>query len=263
MTGRKNKLVIFSILSVIIVTAIAAVLILSKGREKPVKILYTYVPKTKIAIVIDDIGYSQRNLSRLYGIKEPLTLSILPNAPYSNKIAQEAPQNGYEVILHLPLEPCDKTGALEADTICTEMSEAEVLDKLAKCFSSVPTLKGVSNHMGSEATADKKVMSVIFRELKKRKLFFLDSFVTENSICEAEAQHRGIKFIKRDIFLDNTPDARYIKNQLNVLIEEAKRKGYAVGIGHDRQITIEVLAAEMPKLAAQDIEFVFVSELAR
>ena len=44
----------------------------------------------KIAIVLDDFGYNADNLDVLFAINSPLTVSVLPNLPYSRRIAEEA-----------------------------------------------------------------------------------------------------------------------------------------------------------------------------
>jgi polysaccharide deacetylase 2 family uncharacterized protein YibQ len=43
----------------------------------------------------------------------------------------------------------------------------------------------------------------------------------------------------------------------------ADEKGWAIGIGHDRRNTLEVLKEEMPKLEKEGYKFVYVSELVK
>ncbi|OGW85044.1 MAG: hypothetical protein A2987_06020, partial [Omnitrophica bacterium RIFCSPLOWO2_01_FULL_45_10] len=128
----------------------------------------------RVAIVMDDFGYNMNNVDSLFEIGEPVTLSILPNLTYSRKIANFAKSKGYETILHLPLESHRKDVKEEIDTIRSGMSETEVTSMLDREIASVPGLSGVSNHMGSKATEDMGLMTTIFKELRKRKLYFLD-----------------------------------------------------------------------------------------
>ena len=94
-------------------------------------------------------------------------------------------------------------------------------------------------------------------------MFFLDSFVTANSVAKQIAEKKQIKFVQRDVFLDNSLDPGYIRQQISLLKQKARLKGQAVGIGHDRKITLEILKEEMPKMEKEGYKFVFVSELAR
>lgn len=221
------------------------------------------VAKGKIAIVLDDWGYNLNNLDFIEDIEYPLSISVLPNLAYSQTVARKVKQENKELILHLPLEPESKKGyiGLEKDTITTQMKESQIKDILLKALDNFPEVKGVSNHMGSKATQCRRTMGIIFGELKKRNLYFLDSLVSPNSVCSDIARGRGTKFTKRDIFLDNQNDPAYIKGQLEELKEISSLQGYAVGIGHDRKNTLLVLAEQMPEIEREGYEFVFISQV--
>lgn len=216
--------------------------------------------KGRIAIVIDDWGYHLDTLALLDNLKYPMTMAVLPRLHYSQAVAEGLHQRGFEIILHLPLEPHEKI-RLEQDTIMTGFSAEKIKSILDKDLDNIRYVKGVSNHMGSAATENGSTMEVIFRDLKSRQLYFLDSLASSKSICSELAQDIGIAFVKRDIFLDNKSDADYIKGQVYKLKMKAKFSGKAIGIGHDRKKTLEVLKEAMPQLAAEGYKFVFVSDL--
>ncbi len=224
-------------------------------------------PICKVGIVIDDFGYNLNNLDALFKIKLPVTLAILPNLKYSRRVLEEAKHRRYETILHMPMEP--KLGAednqikLEQKTILVKMSREEILETLRQAIESLPGIKGVSNHMGSKATSDYRVMKTVLSELKKEDLYFLDSLVTNRSLCRRVSREVEIGFAERDVFLDGNLDPEYIRNQFNRLIGIAKEKKEAVGICHDRQNTISVLKEMMPYFKKQGVKFVFLSELVR
>lgn len=218
--------------------------------------------KGKIAIVLDDWGYNLGNLLVIEQIKYPLTCSVLPNLSYSKLIAEELNGRGFQIILHLPMEPEEKY-RLEKDTLLVSMNEAEMKAIIERGLSSIVYARGVSNHMGSRASADAKTMEAIFRELKRRHLFFLDSFVSSKSVGAQTAAKIGLGFAKRDIFLDNQEEASYIKRQLYKLKHKAGLKGQAIGIGHARRKTLEVLKEVMPEIEKEGYRFVFLSELIR
>ncbi|MFA6217173.1 MAG: divergent polysaccharide deacetylase family protein [Candidatus Omnitrophota bacterium] len=216
----------------------------------------------KIAIVIDDWGYNSNNLEIAAQIPYPLTASILPNLPYSRSMSEALHSAGFEIILHLPMESHDKL-KLEKNTILTNLNEKSIADIIAQDVESLTYVKGVSNHMGSRATEDSRTMGIIFKELKKKNLYFLDSFVSSQSVCAALARKITIPFAKRDIFLDNEQNKEYIKQQLYKLKKKADKYGQAIGIGHDRRTTLLVLKEILPELQKAGYEFVFVSELVR
>ena len=232
-----------------------------RGRPGPVVVKPGLEPM--VAIVMDDFGYNTNSLAALFAIREPVTLSILPNLPYSTAIAREARATGHEVILHLPLASHRKDVREEMDTINSNMAPGAALARLDAAIASVPGLKGVSNHMGSKATEDFKLMELIFGRLKKDGLYFLDSLTSQRSACKAAAKSAGIVYARRDIFLDNSEDPEYIKKQILAMRKLAFKKGSVIAICHDRRNTVKVLREMMPELAAAGIRFVYLSELVR
>ena len=63
------------------------------------------------------------------------------------------------------------------------------------------------------------------------------------------------------IFLDNELDEEKIKAQLMKLADVSERKGIAIGIGHVKPQTLNVLAREIPILQEKGFRFEFVSRL--
>lgn len=245
------------ILSLIVILEGIFIIIISRPKRIP------KVPvaiKGKIAIVIDDWGYNLNNLPMLDQIKYPLTISVLPNLNYSRAIAEDLHKRKLEIILHLPMEPREKY-RLEKNTIMTSMDESTIRNIFNQDLADVPYVSGVSNHMGSMATDNPKTMWIIFKELKRRKLYFLDSLVSSESVCFDLAHKMHIPFAKRDIFLDNQEEPGYIKEQIYKLKTRARVYGQAIGIGHDRKITLEVLKEVMPSIEKEGYRFVFISEL--
>lgn len=233
------------------------------GKRPQEKRIAKLAKAPKIAIVMDDFGYNVNELDEIFAMKEPITFSVLPNLQFSGTVARTAHQNGYEVILHLPLESERKDVREETGTIRASMGEEGALDVLEKDIASVPYLSGVSNHMGSRATADESLMETIMSRLKRRDLYFFDSIVTDKTVCAGAAAKAGIKFGKRDVFLDNSGDTEAIKKAMTDLRRIAFRRGWAVGICHYRPNTIRVLASAMPDLAAEGVKFVYLSELVK
>lgn len=253
--GKRIAILILSL--VVIIQGIFIIISRPKKIPKvPVAI------KGKIAICIDDWGYNLNNLVLLEQLNYPLTISVLPNLNYSQPIARELHRRGFQIILHLPLEPREKF-RLEKNTIMTSMDEATIKNILKQDLDSLAYSCGVSNHMGSKVTEDSRTMGIIFRELKRRNLYFLDSLVSSDSICFDLAQKMHLGFAKRDIFLDNTEEREYIKGQIYKLKTRARVFGQTVGIGHDRRVTLEVLKEVMPEIEKEGYRFVFVSELVK
>lgn len=215
----------------------------------------------RIAIVIDDWGYSLENINFLEEITTPLNIAILPNLTYSQQIAKFAHERGKEILLHLPLEPYPEEKVLqEKYTIDSRMSNSKIRALFYKALNSVPYAKGVSNHMGSKSTEEEKLMKYLFKLFKEKRLYFLDSLVTPKSVCKTIAKEMKIKFIQRDVFLDNQRDSSYIQSQFELLIRKAKIKGKSVGVLHAHKFSLKILKDIIPDLKGK-VKFVFLSEI--
>jgi uncharacterized protein len=215
----------------------------------------------KLAIVIDDIGYNKRYADELFSIDEPVTLAILPQLAYSHFFADEGKKRGYETILHLPLEPMDSKDEPGAGEITVDMSDSQVLVMLDTNLRSVPGVVGVNNHMGSKATRDPELMSVVAKELGNRNLFFLDSMTHPKSVAHRVSTERGVPTLKRDIFLDNEDDFDSVLKQIDAAARIAKSSGQAIAIGHIRHNTLQAIKKALPRLERDGVHLVTLKEL--
>ncbi len=216
----------------------------------------------RIAIILDDWGYHQESCDALVFIKSPLAVAVLPGLEHSRDIAECAYRNGKEVILHLPLEPHRYTETYPDNYIIkTSMNDAKIVRMVDHSLDSVPYLVGVNNHMGSKATEDKRVMSIVFNRLKQRGLFFVDSFVTSKTICRDLARKMKVGFARRDVFLDNKNERVYIEEQFAILAKEAHKKGFAIAIGHDRPLTLQIVKEQVELLERQGFKIVKITDL--
>ena len=231
-----------------------------------------------IAIILDDAGYTTGGfVSKLWQIKEPLTISIIPGLRSSKETAEISHRCGFEIMLHMPMEFCSNSKITDEDVLCmadrkndspykwallSGMSEKEVARQLDGAIKDIPYLKGINNHMGSRATADKRLMALCMNKLKGKGLYFVDSVTTPKTVAYKLAKEYAIDAARRNVFLDNINDIEHVRQQMNILIATAKRNGTAVGIGHaTKASTVAVLSEMVPMLKAQGIEVVPASRL--
>lgn len=261
---RQRFLIVFLALVLIFE---AVIIFKTYVKEKPQKVeveevVVEVISKAPlVAIVLDDFGYTKENFDLLKTIGVPVTMAVLPDLSYSKEVCRFAQDNGMEVILHFPMEPAVDIGSMEKDTIMVDSDEATIKRILDSDLVSVESARGISNHMGSKATSDSRVMAIVFSELKSRDLFFLDSVTTPESVCEKVASEVGLPYARRDIFIDHDMDAEHIKKQMEKVEKVAVREGSAVAIGHDRKLTIEILTEIIPQMKERGIKFVKLSEM--
>lgn len=222
----------------------------------------TKPPLAKIAVIIDDNGYNAEDCRSLENLPYPVTISVLPHLAHTQEITACARRLNKEIMLHLPLEPYHNEQKYPDDYIIkTTMPERKVIEQFQADLKSVPYASGVNNHMGSKATENIPLMSVLFTQMKKQNLFFIDSRVTAKSICPYLAKKMDMPFAQRDIFLDNENDREYIEGQFRLLAQRARKNGYAIGIGHARPLTWQITAEQLGRLSAEGFAIVTVKEI--
>lgn len=203
--------------------------------------------KPKIVFVIDDIGYHLDYERELKALGDDVTYAILPMLPYSVHYGNLAEETGAEVILHQPMETVD--GTIPGRGLITRSMPAGQIESVLRAnLKTVPNHIGINNHMGSLGTTDLHVMGTVLNALKQEGLLFLDSRTNSRSVGTQVASELGMIPLARDVFLDNQESKEYITGQVRQLEPIALQKGYAIGIGHIKKNTLEVLAAEIPRL---------------
>ena len=115
--------------------------------------------------------------------------------------------------------------------------------------------------MGSAATSDLRVMRTVLKHLLSRNLFFIDSNTASTSVGTQVAKEIGIKFNRRDVFIDNEMKPEVIKIQLERAKNIALRRGSVVVIGHDRKMTLLAIKEMVPEIEAAGVKFVLVRDL--
>lgn len=174
----------------------------------------------------------------------------------------KVPARRRETILHLPMEP---ESYPEADpgprALRLGMDRAQVAERVDEALAGLPGVSGVNNHMGSAATGDARLMADLMAVLAERGLYFIDSVTSARSVAWEEARRAGLPTEQNRIFLDyDNEDAGRIAANLDRLVRSARRTGFALGIGHPHPATADVLARELPRLEAEGVRFVTVSE---
>lgn len=214
----------------------------------------------RIAVVVDDLGRSLRDLEMLNGLGIPLTYSVLPFEVRTGSVAAEIRRQGWELMCHLPMEA--QSGANPGPGALTSaMSPDELGDATRAALAAVPGAVGVNNHMGSSLSADELAMRPVLDVIREYGLFFVDSRTSASSVGYRVALDLGIAAAERQVFLDAELTPESIEEQFDRLLWLAQDRGEAVAIGHPHAMTIEVLSRRIPEAIAAGFEFVPVSYL--
>jgi polysaccharide deacetylase 2 family uncharacterized protein YibQ len=222
------------------------------------------LPTGRLAIVIDDWGHNLGRVARrILALPAPLTVAILPERAHSRRVLTEAKRAGKHVLLHLPMQPDETAETSPGDpAIEVGMDEATIERITERYLDGLPGVQGVNNHMGSLVTAHRSEMEAVMQVVARRGLMFLDSMTTSRSVAFEVARDFGVPTARNDLFMDvDTEDPEVVEERLRSLVDKARQRGWAVGIGHVNEAVASALERVVPDLAPDDVQLVFLSDL--
>lgn len=233
----------------------------SKGHPAPHPQSSARSGAPRLAIILDDMGNDRSAADSIFTLPYPLTLSFLPAYPDSREIAEEAHSRGYQVMLHLPMEPLGNE-VHEAQQLHSGMTSSQIAEAVNEMLQEVPHAVGVNNHQGSRATTDGPLMADLMAFLRQRSLFFIDSRTTAATVAYDAAQNASVRCAYRNVpFLDDVEEVSAIRKQLQLALREAQEKGQAIAIGHPHPETLRALKEFLPEVETQGVHLVHASDL--
>ena len=216
------------------------------------------------AIVIDDLGPSRASARHAIALPAPLTLAFMPYTEGLAPLLGDARGKGHELLLHIPMEPLSAAIDPGPKALTTDQEPWEIRLRLEWGLDRAPGVVGVNNHMGSRFTADPGAMAKVMQVLGEKGLLYLDSRTTSSSVSERIAAAFDVPFLGRDIFLDHEkPGRTSVLDQLQKVADIARKRGYAIGIGHPHAETLAALEIWLDRLDEENLTLVPLSAIMR
>jgi len=221
--------------------------------------------KARLALIIEDYGIDKAASKRFADLPATFTAAIRPNISGAETAAKDAAQAGMEVLLDLPMEPKDYPTRNPGDNaILVDLSGREIRSRVAKAIDTVGPVRGVKTFMGGLAVEDKDVMRAVLEELRDRHLYFLDTTQSPYSAVPDLSQELGVQALLVSTIAEideGRTNASTISIRFQDLLRRCQAKGYAVGIIHPKAETHDVLKALLPKMAAEGIVVMGLTEV--
>lgn len=187
----------------------------------------------KAAIIIDDFGGGTGGVRDFLEGEIPITAAVMPFTETSKEHAEWAHKNGFEIIVHLPMQPKKgKRSWLGPKPITVDLSPEEVKKRVEEALKSVPYAVGMNNHMGSLAVEDEDIVRAIVEVAKERKLYIIDSGTSPKSKFPQLAKEMNVPILKRDVFLDDISSSGHVRKQMQRLAKITEFSGRGIAIGH-------------------------------
>ena len=229
---------------------------IEKSNEQKKQTKYYIKQKPKLIIIIDDVS----NINQVKAIKSigyPITMSFFP-PEIGRAHSDKAAKNVKNYMVHLPCEANSKLFD-EPKTLHTTDPYYVYDERIAEIKKLFPKAKFINNHTGSKLTADRKSMDNLMRALKKYNFAFIDSLTTSKSVAKIFAKKYGVKYFRRNVFIDNKQNVDYILNKIKKAVKIAKKRGLAIAIGHPHKETF--IALKKAKFYFKNIDLIYVNDL--
>ena len=213
--------------------------------------------KPRLVIIIDDVAYKHQ-ADAIKSVNLKLTPSFFPATSAHPETPVLARRFGFYMI-HLPMQALGGFKGAEIGTLTVNDDYEKIAKKLQSIKRDFPDLKYINNHTGSRFTSDATAMDRLMRAMRDENLIFVDSKTTSPTKVYGAAKKYSMPYIARDVFLDHDGSKAAVRKQLKYAVELAKKRSYAIAIGHPHKNTIEVLQ-ESAKLL-QEVEVVYLKDL--
>ncbi len=228
-------------------------------QDKPPVVTHqdrTYKGKPKLAIIIDDVAFAH-DVKKIKKIPFKVTPSFFPPTkvhPHTMKLSQEFSFS----MVHLPLEAIHFAHP-ELQTLLVSDSKETIYKRIQTIKKEFPKTIYYNNHTGSKFTSNEVAMERLLSVMHSFGLKFVDSRTIASTKAPIVSQKLHFRLLSRDVFLDNNPNPKDIVAQLKKAVLLAKKRGYAIAIGHPHKNTMKVLQHATPYL--KGVQLVYINEI--
>jgi uncharacterized protein len=212
------------------------------ARSVPMGLTHSEAPK--IVIILGGMGLNEKlSAKAAKDLPADITLAFAPYGDNLQAQVNKARANGHEVLLQLPLEPVGFPATNPGPkTLLADGSDEANLESLQWHMSRFTGYTGVINYMGGRFLSAAPAIKPMLAELKKRGILFLEDGSLPLSATDgvAKSMQMQVRHANSVIDLDGNPTS--ILAALNLLEEEAKANGIAIGTGTGLEATISTVS---------------------
>jgi len=227
-------------------------------KEKKANLSKAKTKKPKLVIIIDDIS-NKSQLNKLKALKIKINPSIFP--PNKMNMKNHLLAKGLKhYLIHLPLESRSKAMNKMHKTIFTNYSQKQIDKRIKEIRKLFPNAKYINNHTGSKFSENYKASKKLYKALIKNGFIFIDSKTSYKSKFKKIAKEFNKRYLQNEHFIDNKQNINIILKEIKKAIKVAKKKGYAIIIGHPHPTTFKALKIAKKTLFKQ-VKLIYIDEL--
>ena len=211
------------------------------ARSVAMGIIHSDAPK--LIIILGGMGLNEKLTTQAAkDLPSDITMAFAPYGENLQAQVNKARANGHEVLLQLPLEPVGFPAANPGPkTLLADGAVGENLDALYWHMSRFTGYTGIVNYMGGRFLASAPAIKPLLTELRKRGLLFIEDGSLPLSATEDVAKSLNYPVRRGQTVIDANADPESITAALNLLEEEARSNGIAIGTGSGLATTIRTV----------------------
>lgn len=147
------------------------------------------------------------------------------------------------MLLEVPMEPFDfPESDPGANALMAAASGEENTRRLSWSLSRFTGYVGITNLLGARFMSEQATLEPVLKETARRGLIFVDNGASRSSLALTAARHAGAAFATGSLILDDVQSKDGVDKKLGELEAEARRNGFAIGIGSSFPVTIARIA---------------------
>ncbi len=221
--------------------------------------------RRRIGIVVNGLGLSDAATeTAIQGLPGTITLAF---APYSKRLIEWirfARAAGHEVLINLPMERLNYQNYMPGPyALMTTLDSQKNIERLLWNLGRGTGYVGVVDYYGSQFSASHAHMKPILREIKRRGLLYLDSGISQQSTALSISRQLEMPIAQATLILDRVISRKNIDVKFFELEQHALKNGNAIGMASPYPVSLERIAAWVPRLEARGYAIVPITAIAR
>jgi uncharacterized protein len=231
------------------------------ARLTPMGVLHSDRPK--IAIMLGGMGLNPKlTKAATEDLPGDITFAFAPYGENLQAQVNKARANGHEVLLQLPMEPMGYPNNNPGPkTLLADADASANMDALHWHMSRFSGYTGITNYMGGRLLSTAPALKPVMAEIRKRGLVYLEDATTSLTASTDVAKEVDLPARHAQIVIDADPTPQSIASALELLENEAKTNGFAIGTGTGLEVTLDAVKEWTTQLRDKGILLVPVSAM--
>ena len=231
------------------------------ARLTPMGVIHSDRPK--IAILLGGMGLNPKlTKSAIDDLPGDVTFAFAPYGENLQAQVDKARANGHEVLLQLPMEPMGYPANNPGPkTLLADADVKPTWKRSTGTWAASLAIRALPTTWAAACSRQHAALKPVLQEIQKRGLVYLEDSSTSLTSSTDVAKDVDLPERHAQIVIDSDPTPQSIANALDLLENEARTNGFAIGTGSGLEVTLDAVKAWSEQLKNKGILLVPVSAM--